>query len=378
MIDHFEKLAMRTLDDCKTLLGEEQASTGAFRETKSGRPHAGQRGRPSQVGEGDRMHKTLSKSMEGIFLLDINYSRRSKLWFRRGLIIKVTNAHESSSRRYSGTSDDATEITDIVDGMSSKTGEPRVAPARWFLIIQEGENECYCLRISTNAGRGVSSLRTGLLKKHHSPVYSGRDPPELLPGEEPRTGEDPMQEPIAVESARYGQSLDVSARLLWTQVYKVSHRVETALFGKVREGWQLKVEVLFEALNPNSTLKLSGPRSTVRGVSKPPPMAMGSKHSVPKDSKHSKVPNVKSLQEDTRDIEELNENHTAKPKYRRDDWVQFASKGAGQTVTRWQVSEAHLSSGRWKYNLVDPDTGKHAQAETISQSGASLMILKDV
>lgn len=57
-------------------------------------------------------------------------------------------------------------------------------------------------RISTNAGRGVSTLRTGLLKKHHSPVYSGRDPPELLPGEEPRAGEDPMQEPIAVESAR--------------------------------------------------------------------------------------------------------------------------------------------------------------------------------
>ncbi|KAI7315192.1 hypothetical protein KC315_g11160 [Hortaea werneckii] len=324
MTDHFEKLAMRALDDCKTLLGEEQASTGAVREAKSGRPHARQQGRLSQVDEGARVHKTLSKSMEGIFLLDINYRRRSALWFRRGLIIKVTNAHESSSRRYSGNSDDATEITDIVDGVS-KTGMPRVAPARWFLIIQEGENECYCLRISTNAGRGVSSLRTGLLKKHHSPVYSGRDPPELLPGEEPRAGEDPMQEPIAVESARYGQSLDVSARLLWTQVYKVSHGVETALFGKVREGWQLKVEVLFETLNPNSTLK-----------------------------------------------------HTARPKYRRGDWVQFASKGAGQTVTRWQVSEAHLSLGQWKYSLVDPDTGKHAQAETIGQSGSSLMILEDV
>ncbi|RMY06688.1 hypothetical protein D0867_09606, partial [Hortaea werneckii] len=268
---------MRALDDCKTLLGEEQASTGAVREAKSGRPHAKQQRRPSQVDEGDRVHKTLSKSMEGIFLLDISWST-----FPRGLIIKVTNAHESSSRRYSGNSDDATEITDIVDGVS-KTGVPRVAPAWWFLIIQEGENECYCLRISTNAGRGVSSLRTGLLKKHHSPVYSGRDPPELLPGEEPRTGEDPMQEPIAVESARYGQSLDVSARLWWTQVYKVSHGVETALFGKVREGWQLKVEVLFETLNLHSTLK-----------------------------------------------------HTARPKYRRGDWVQFASKGAGQTVTRWQ------------------------------------------
>ncbi|KAI6970039.1 hypothetical protein KC355_g11866 [Hortaea werneckii] len=289
MTDHFEKLAMRALDDCKTLLGEEQASTGAVREAKSGRPHARQQGRLSQVDEGARVHKTLSKSMEGIFLLDINYRRRSALWFRRGLIIKVTNAHESSSRRYSGNSDDATEITDIVDGVS-KTGVPRVAPAWWFLIIQEGENECYCLRISTNAGRGVSSLRTGLLKKHHSPVYSGRDPPELLPGEEPRAGEDPMQEPIAVESARYGQSLDVSARLWWTQVYK----------------------------------------------------------------------------------------HTARPKYRRGDWVQFASKGAGQTVTRWQVSEAHLSSGQWKYSLVDPDTGKHAQAETIGQSGSSLMILEDV
>lgn len=168
-------------------------------------------------------------------------------------------------------------------------------------------------RISTNAGRGVSSLRSGLLKKHHSPVYSGRDPPELLPGEEPRAGEDPMQEPIAVESARYGQSLDVSARLLWTQVYKVGHGVETALFGKVREGWQLKVEVLFETLNPNSTLKVSGPRSTARGVSKPPATAMGSKHSVPKDSKHSKLSNVKSLQEDTRDIEELNENVPPRP-----------------------------------------------------------------
>ncbi|KAI7220294.1 hypothetical protein KC333_g2406 [Hortaea werneckii] len=283
MTDHFEKLAMRALDDCKTLLGEEQASTGAVRDAKSGRPHAKQQGRPSQLDEGDLVHKTLSKSMEGISLLDINYRRRSALWFRRGLIIKVTNAHESSSRRYSGNSDDATEVTDIVDGVS-KTGAYRQTQAE-----------------------------------------AGRDPPELLPGEEPRAGEDPMQEPIAVESARYGQSLDVSARLLWTQVYKVGHGVETALFGKVREGWQLKVEVLFETLNPNSTLK-----------------------------------------------------HTARPKYRRGDWVQFASKGAGQTVTRWQVSEAHLSLGQWKYSLVDPDTGKHAQAETIGQSGSSLMILEDV
>ncbi|RMY00644.1 hypothetical protein D0868_08899 [Hortaea werneckii] len=272
MIDHFEKLAMRALDDCKTLIGEKQASIGAVREGNSGRPHAGQQARPSQMDEGGRVHKTLSRSMEGIFLLDIS-------WSTFAYIIKVTNAHESSSRRSSGKSDDATEITDLVDGIS-KTGAPRVAPARWFLIIQEGENECYCLRISTNAGRGVSTLRTGLLKKHHSPVYSSRDPPELLPGEEPQAGEDPMQEPIAVESARYGQSLDISARLLWTQVYKVSHGVKTALFGKVREGWQLKVEVLFETLNPNSTLKL---------------------------------PNAESPREDTRDIEELNENVHPRP-----------------------------------------------------------------
>lgn len=74
MTDHFEKLAMRALDDCKTLLGEEQASTGAVREAKSGRPHARQQGRLSQVDEGARVHKTLSKSMEGIFLLDISWS----------------------------------------------------------------------------------------------------------------------------------------------------------------------------------------------------------------------------------------------------------------------------------------------------------------
>ncbi|KAI6890599.1 hypothetical protein KC334_g14646, partial [Hortaea werneckii] len=196
------------------------------------------------------------------------YRRRSALWFRRGLIIKVTNAHESSSRRYSGNSDDATEITDIVDGVS-KTGAYRQTQAE-----------------------------------------AGRDPPELLPGEEPRAGEDPMQEPIAVESARYTRSA------------MASRQRSSAKFG---EGWQLKVEVLFETLNPNSTLK-----------------------------------------------------HTARPKYRRGDWVQFASKGAGQTVTRWQVSEAHLSLGQWKYSLVDPDTGKHAQAETIGQSGSSLMILEDV
>ncbi|KAI7513001.1 hypothetical protein KC347_g1912 [Hortaea werneckii] len=354
---------MRALDDCKTLSEELQASTGAVIEAKSRRIHAGHQGRPSQVKEGSRVHKTLSKSTEGIFLLDINYRRRSALWFKKGLIIKVTNAHESSSRRYSGKSDDATEITEVVDALLYKTGEPRVAPAR---------------RISTNAGRGVSSLRTGVLKKHHSPVYSGRDPPELLPGEEPRAGEDPMQEPIAVESARYGQSLDVSARLLWTQVYKVSHGVETALFGKVREGWQLKVEVLFEALNPGSALKLSHPRSTARGASKSALMAMESNHSAPEGPRRFNIPTARSLHEDMRDIEELNGLHVDTPQYRRGDWVQFASKGAGQTVTRWQVSEAYMSSGRWKYNLVDPDTGKQAQAETIGQFGASSMILKEV
>ncbi|RMY81799.1 hypothetical protein D0861_08168 [Hortaea werneckii] len=371
MVGHFEELAMRALDDCKTLSGELQASTGAVIEAKSRRIHAGHQGRPSQVKEGSRVHKTLSKSTEGIFLLDISQSTLPS-------IIKVTNAHESSSRRYSGKSDDATEITEVVDALLYKTGEPRVAPARWFLIIQEGENECYCLRISTNAGRGVSSLRTGVLKKHHSPVYSGRDPPELLPGEEPRAGEDPMQEPIAVESARYGQSLDVSARLLWTQVYKVSHGVETALFGKVREGWQLKVEVLFEALNPGSALKLSHPRSTARGASKSALMAMESNHSAPEGPRRFNIPTARSLHEDMRDIEELNGLHVDTPQYRRGDWVQFASKGAGQTVTRWQVSEAYMSSGRWKYNLVDPDTGKQAQAETIGQFGASSMILKEV
>lgn len=74
MIDHFEKLAMRALDDCKTLGGEEQASIGDVREVNTGRPHTGQQARPSQMDEGGRVHKTLSKSREGIFLLDISWS----------------------------------------------------------------------------------------------------------------------------------------------------------------------------------------------------------------------------------------------------------------------------------------------------------------
>lgn len=59
-------------------------------------------------------------------------------------VIKVTNAHEASTRREVSGSGAATEITDIVEGVS-KSGEPMLVPARWFLIIKEGKNECYCL-----------------------------------------------------------------------------------------------------------------------------------------------------------------------------------------------------------------------------------------
>ncbi|RMY51887.1 hypothetical protein D0865_06093 [Hortaea werneckii] len=337
MVDHFEKLAIRASDDYKPLLKEEQASMGGFRQTEPMVPDETQQKRADELARDIPVHKTLSKYTEGIcpLVLDTNYKTRPGRWFKWGHVIKVTNAHEASTRREVSGSGAATEITDIVEGVS-KSGEPMLVPARWFLIIKEGKNECYCLRVSTYGGRGVSKLQPGLYKKHHSPIYSTREPPGLLPEERLEVGEDPMQEAIAVESARDAQSLDYTARLLWTRVYKVSHNVEAALFGKVRPRWESKVEALFKNLNPHSTLR----------VIRPDQIKIESS-SLKKDSSRPVI---------------------VKPKYRPGDWVQFAIEGPNQTVIRWQVSEARLSSGQWKYKLKDLGTGKQFQMETTSRT----------
>ncbi|KAI7286651.1 hypothetical protein KC345_g1049 [Hortaea werneckii] len=365
MADHFEKLAMRAFDDCKPLLDEEEASTGAFRQEGPMIFDEGQQKRADESTKGIAIHKSLSRFTGGIGLLDTNYKTRPGRWFKWGHVIKVTNAHEASTRKEPSGSGADTEITDIVEGVS-KTGEPMLVPARWFLIIKESKTECYCLRISTYGGRGVSKLQPGLYKKHHSPVYSTREPPDLLPEERLKTGEDPMQEAIAVESARDAQSLDVTARLLWTRVYKVSHNVEAALFGRVRPRWASKVEALFKNLNPHATLKVIRPDhmkvelSSLKDFSRP----------VVKDAKHTKEPTVNLVQEDMDDLAEL-DGKIVKPKYRPGDWVQFAIEGPKQTVIRWQVIEAHLSSGQWRYRLKDPGTGKQFQMETSSRASST-------
>ncbi|RMZ14883.1 hypothetical protein D0860_01901 [Hortaea werneckii] len=346
MGDHFEKLAIRAFDDCKPLLDEEEASTGAFRQEGPMVFDEGQQKRADESTKDIAIHKSLSRYAEGIGLLDTNYKTRPGRWFKWGHVIKVTNVHEASTRKETSGSGAATEITDIVEGVS-KTGGPMLVPARWFLIIKESKTECYCLRISTYGCRGVSKLQSGLYKKHHSPVYSTREPPELLPEERLKTGEDPMQEAIAVESARDAQSLDVTARLLWTRVYKVSHNVEAALFGRVRPRWESKVEALFKNLNPHSTLRNIRPD-------------------------HMKVESS-SLKDFSRPV-------IVKPQYRPGDWVQFAIEGPKQTVIRWQVTEAHLSSGQWKYKLKDSGTGKQFQMEKTSRTSPTgqQMICKEI
>ncbi|KAI6837642.1 hypothetical protein KC340_g11793 [Hortaea werneckii] len=378
MEDHFEKLAICASVDCKPLLEEEQASIGASYQTEPMVPDETLQKRADELSRDIPIHKALSKYTEGIRLLvlDTNYKTRPGRWFRWGHIIKVTNAHETSTRKEATSSGATTEITDIVEGVS-KTGEPMLVPARWFLIIKESKTECYCLRISTYGGRGVSKLQPGLYKKHHSPVYSTREPPPLLPEERLEAGEDPMQEAIAVESARDAQSLDCTARLLWTRVYKVSHNVEAALFGKVRPRWESKVEALFKNLNPHSAMKVIRPDHIKTESSS---LKKDSSRPMVKDAKHKKEPSVNLVQEDVDDLAEFDEK-IVKPKYRPGDWVHFTTEGPKQTVIRCQVSEAHFSSGQWKYKLLrDSGTGKQFQMETTSRTSPTgpRMICKEI
>lgn len=121
-----------------------------------------------------------------------------------------------------------------------------------------------------------------------------------------------MQEAIAVESARDAQSLDYTARLLWTRVYKVSHNVEAALFGKVRPRWESKVEALFKNLNPHSTLRVIRPDQIKIESSS---LKKDSSRPVVKDAKHKKEPSVNLVQEDVDDLAELDEKVRSFPAY---------------------------------------------------------------
>jgi hypothetical protein len=79
--------------------------------------------------------------------------------------------------------------------------------------------------------------KSGLAKWQHCIVYTGRDVPELLPGEAPRKTEQGMLTPIRVRATRRGGSMYKESRINFAKLYTVEHNVKVYDFGDVHENF---------------------------------------------------------------------------------------------------------------------------------------------
>ena len=86
--------------------------------------------------------------------------------------------------------------------------------------------------ISTYGGRGVAN--PSVLKWEHCMVYTDRHPPELLPGEAPGHGEQPMRAALQVKPSTPGDRMEDASRLNYGKMYTVEHNVRVYDFGMVR------------------------------------------------------------------------------------------------------------------------------------------------
>jgi hypothetical protein len=89
--------------------------------------------------------------------------------------------------------------------------------------------------ISTYGGRGCT--KPGLAKWQHCIVYTDRDGPTMLDGEEPGPGEIPMLSSVQVRPRSRQEKMFPASRINFGKMYTVEHNVKVYDFGDVRSGY---------------------------------------------------------------------------------------------------------------------------------------------
>ena len=112
--------------------------------------------------------------------------------------------------------------------------------------------------INTYNGWGVAAR--GIVKSHHSIIYTGDSVPPLGRGEEPsRSGNgreiDTMRQEIQVIAKEPGYKLDPMARLNWTKTYQIDHGCEIYVFGNISDSSMRPLHYQYRDLNNHRILQ---------------------------------------------------------------------------------------------------------------------------
>ena len=124
-------------------------------------------------------------------------------------------------------------ITNFEPGETlGRFGEKVFSKVRRFIVIRQGDTYCTCLPIVSYGNRGVG--KPGVKKSEHSIVYTGKAPPQQLPTEAPKRGEEGMR-PLAVriDVDDLSEKLEIASRLDYGKVYTIQHNIKVKSFGKV-------------------------------------------------------------------------------------------------------------------------------------------------
>jgi hypothetical protein len=107
-----------------------------------------------------------------------------------------------------------------------KFGQKAFSQIRRFVVVAERQGFCYACPISTYSGRGT--LKRGCIPAEHAVIHMKGTTPVRFLGENGMT-----VEPIAVEPAEPGLTLEAASRVRLGKLYPIEWNVKVKDIGKV-------------------------------------------------------------------------------------------------------------------------------------------------
>ncbi|KAI9814564.1 MAG: hypothetical protein M1827_003119 [Pycnora praestabilis] len=156
--------------------------------------------------------------------LDPTYRRirNARRFFRPGRVFKMLWIEPAGATRMT---DDPEKTTMSSQYSMVMFNEFAYTSIRRFVIVQEGQDSCLCLPISTYGDRGTT--KRGVDSSTHAIIYTSNIPPELLATEEGMT-----KDPIGVQPEG-DDKLAPTSRVNFGKVYTVEHNVKVKGIGMV-------------------------------------------------------------------------------------------------------------------------------------------------
>jgi len=117
-------------------------------------------------------------------------------------------------------------------------------------VVKELNDCCLCLSIQTYRRQGVAKY--GVIKNHHSIIYTGSSP-QMKTDEQPRGEEAGMRRPVLVEAKSKTEKMDKTSRVNYAKIYTVEHNVKVYDFGQVERGYLNRLITQFQAVFDGSS-----------------------------------------------------------------------------------------------------------------------------